>query len=167
MTLLLCERDSLTRRLGWPARVVGTAARALDGALHRPALRRGAKAAVDFMCAAGAVVAAIAVSEGFAAYGLPETATLILLVGILIVLTDTLVGSYRTMWRYTSLPEARALGEAGVTPHRAVAPDQRVGEHNQDPDTLVGSYRTMWRYTSLPEARALGVASILVLVALL
>jgi len=114
MTSLWFERDSLTRRFSWPARVVGTAARALDGALHRPALRRGAKAAVDFMCAAGAVVAAIAVSEGFAAYGLPETATLILLVGILIVLTDTLVGSYRTMWRYTSLPEARALGVSSI-----------------------------------------------------
>src|SRR2546428_352844 len=114
MTSLWFERDSLTRRLGWPARVVGTAARALDGALHRPALRRGAKAAVDFMCAAGAVVAAIAASEGFAGYGLPEPATLILLVGILLVLTDTLVGSYRTMWRYTSLPEARALGVSSI-----------------------------------------------------
>src|SRR6266571_5768725 len=95
MTSLWFERDSLTRRFSWPARVVGSAARALDGALHRPALRRGAKAAVDFMCAAGAVVAAIAASEGFAAYGLPETATLLLIVMFMLLLCVAVRGLRR------------------------------------------------------------------------
>jgi nucleoside-diphosphate-sugar epimerase len=114
MTSLRFELDSLARRLSWPARMVAVAARALDDAVRRPAWRRAAKAAVDFACAAGAVAAAVALDAGFSRYDLQETATLALLVGLLLVLADTLVGSYRTIWRYTSLPEARALGFASI-----------------------------------------------------
>jgi nucleoside-diphosphate-sugar epimerase len=110
VTSLRFELNSLAQRFGWLARTAVAAPRALDAAVQRPALRRAVKAAIDFSCATLAVVLAISVSEGFAAYGVQETATLCLLVGLLLVLTDTLGGSYRTIWRYTSLPEARVLG---------------------------------------------------------
>ncbi len=114
MTSLRFEFDSLARRFSWPARVVADVARALDDAVHRPALRRGAKAGVDFACAALAVVSAIALSHGFVRYSAQEIATLSLLVGLLLVFADTLAGSYRTIWRYTGLPEALALTFASM-----------------------------------------------------
>src|SRR5216110_2136524 len=41
--------------------------------------------------------------------GLRETAMLCLAVGGLLIVADTIGGSYRSIWRYTSLPEAFAL----------------------------------------------------------
>ena len=109
MTSLRFEFDYLARRVAWPARFLATGARTLDDALRQPAMRRLAKVAVDLLCAAGAVLAAVAAGEGLARYGLLETAMLALLVGALLVVTDTLSGSYRSIWRYTSLSEAFAL----------------------------------------------------------
>jgi len=109
MTSLRFEFDYLARRVAWPARFLAMGARTLDDALRQPAMRRLAKVAVDLLCAAGAVLAAVAAGEGLARYGLLETAMLALLVGALLVVTDTLSGSYRSIWRYTSLPEAFAL----------------------------------------------------------
>jgi len=109
MTELRFEFDILARRVAWPARFLATGARTVDDALRQPAMRRLAKVAVDLLCAAGAVLAAVAAGEGLARYGLLETAMLALLVGALLVVTDTLSGSYRSIWRYTSLPEAFAL----------------------------------------------------------
>jgi len=109
MTSLRFEFDSLARHVAWPARVLAGAARALDDALRQPALRRLAKVAVDLVCAAGAVLAAVAAGEGLAQYGLRETAMLCLAVGGLLIVADTIGGSYRSIWRYTSLPEAFAL----------------------------------------------------------
>ena len=40
----------------------------------------------------------------------------------------------RHQHEYARDTKGACLGQAGVTPHRAVAPDQRVGEHDQDPD---------------------------------
>ena len=127
MTSLRFELDSIARRLGWPTRIMADATRALDAAVRRPFLRRAAKAAVDFACASSAVVLAIGISHGFVRYSAQEVATLALLVGLLLILADTLVGSYRTIWRYTSLPEARALSFAATFVFLALEALRAVG----------------------------------------
>src|SRR2546430_4918518 len=74
--------------------------------LSDPVTRRAVKASVDFWCAATAVVVAVAVGEGIPAFGVTQTVALTLLVGLLLVVADALGGAYRTIWRYTSLPDA-------------------------------------------------------------
>lgn len=114
MTSLRFEFDYLAHRVIWPARMLAALARVLDGALRRPVLRRAAKVGVDLLCAMAAVGVAIAVSDGLADYGARQTASLGLLVGALLVLTDTIGGSYRSIWRYTSLPEVFVLATSSV-----------------------------------------------------
>ena len=77
-------------------------------------MRRAVKAGLDFCCGAGAVVTAVALGEGIPAVGVAETASLALLVGVLLVVADAVGGSYRTIWRYTGLPEALTLGVSGA-----------------------------------------------------
>ncbi len=106
MTSTHLELDQLANRFAWPVRALASSARLLDPVLRSSTIRRLVKAGVDFCCGAGAVVAAVAVGEGIRVFGVDLTATLAVLVGLLLVLVEAWSGSYRTIWRYTSLPEA-------------------------------------------------------------
>ena len=110
MTSARLELEQLAYGVAWPVRALATVSHALDPLLRSSTTRRLAKAAVDFCCAVGAVVAAVAVGEGVQRFGPGNTATLAVLVGVLVVGADTLGGGYRTIWRYTSLKEAMAVG---------------------------------------------------------
>src|SRR5256885_1825096 len=104
MTSTRLEFDQVAQGLFfWPVR-------ALDRGLRHAGVRRAVKVAVDFCCGAAAVVTAVAVSEGIATVGVAETASLALLVGLVLVVADGLGGSYRAIWRYTSMREAITLG---------------------------------------------------------
>ncbi len=110
MTSARLELEQLAYGVAWPVRVLAAVSHAVDPLLRSSTTRRLAKAGVDFFCAVGAVVAAVAVGEGVRRFGPGNTATLAVLVGGLVVGADTLAGSYRTIWRYTSLKEAMAIG---------------------------------------------------------
>lgn len=103
MTSTRLELDQVAQGLFlWPVR-------ALDRGLRHAGVRRAVKVGVDFCCGAAAVVTAVAVSEGILTAGVAETASLALLVGLVLVLADGLGGSYRAIWRYTSMREALTL----------------------------------------------------------
>ncbi|PYP44308.1 MAG: hypothetical protein DMD42_08210, partial [Gemmatimonadetes bacterium] len=106
MTSTQLELDQLAHRFAWPVRALASTARLLDSVLRDSTIRRLVKAGVDFCCGAGAVVAAVALGEGIRVFGTDPTATLAVLVGLLLVLVEAWSGSYRTIWRYTSLTEA-------------------------------------------------------------
>src|SRR5438093_11500688 len=106
MTSTHLELDQLANRFAWPVRALASSARLLDPVLRSSTVRGRVKGGVDFCCGAGAVVAAVAVGEGIRVFGVDLTATLAVLVGLLLVLVEAWSGSYRTIWRYTSLPEA-------------------------------------------------------------
>src|SRR5947199_3371290 len=106
MTSTHLELDQLAHRFAWPVRALASSARLLDPVLRSSTIRRLVKAGVDFCCVAGAVVAAIGVGEGIRGFGVDQTATLAVLVALLVVLVEAWSGSYRTIWRYTSLREA-------------------------------------------------------------
>jgi len=110
MTSARLELEQLAYGVAWPVRALAAVSHAVDPLLRSSTTRRLAKAAVDFCCAVGAVVAAVAVGEGVWQFGPGNTATLAVLVGMLVVGADTLGGGYRTIWRYTSLKEAMAVG---------------------------------------------------------
>ena len=110
MTSIRLELDQVAQGFFWPVRALAAAVRALDRGLRHAGMRRAVKVAVDFCCGAAAVVTAVAVSEGVRTVGVGETASLALLVGLLLVVADGLGGSYRAIWRYTSMREAVALG---------------------------------------------------------
>jgi len=114
MTSTRLELGQLAYGLAWPMRALASSARALDPVLRNSALRRGVKAGVDLCCGAAAVVAAVAVSEGIGRFGAVETAKLAVLVGLIFVVAETLGGSYRTIWRYTSLPDAITICVSSV-----------------------------------------------------
>src|SRR2546428_5240367 len=107
MTSTQLELDQLAHRFAWPVRALASTARLLDSVLRDSAIRRLVKAGVDFCCGAGAVVAAVAVGEGIRVFGADPTATLAVLVGLLLVLVEAWSGSYRPSWRYPS-PAAAA-----------------------------------------------------------
>src|SRR5256885_14878818 len=71
--------------------------------------RRLLKAALDFCCGVLAAVIAVAVVEGILPFGVGDTARFALAVGCFLVAAQTLESGYRTMWRYTSLREARLV----------------------------------------------------------
>ena len=103
MTSTRLELDQVAQGLFfWPVR-------ALDRGLRHAGVRRAVKVGVDFCCGACAVVTAVAVSEGVGTVGVGETAALALLVGLVLVVADGLGGSYRAIWRYTSMREAVTL----------------------------------------------------------
>src|SRR5436309_8672880 len=106
MTSTGFELDQLAYGISWPVRALAAVARLVDPWLSNPVARRAVKASVDFWCAATAVVVAVAVGEGIATFGVTQTVALTLLVGLLLVVADGLGGAYRTIWRYTSLPDA-------------------------------------------------------------
>src|SRR5258708_13696877 len=107
------ELEQLVYSVAWPVRALAAVTHTLDPLLRSSMARRVAKAGVDFFCAVGAVVAAVAVGEGVNRFGPGNTATLAGIVGLLVVAADTLCGSYRTIWRYTSLKEVMAVGVFG------------------------------------------------------
>ena len=76
-----------------------------DAYLYDSALRRAVKILLDFCCGALAVTVALGVEDG-ARVRAPDTAWLAAGVGCLLVLGHALGGSYRAIWRYTSLAEA-------------------------------------------------------------
>src|SRR6267154_2114656 len=110
MTSARLELEQLVYSVAWPVRALAAVTHTLDPLLRSSMARRVAKAGVDFFCAVGAVVAAVAVGEGVNRFGPGNTATLAGIVGLLVVAADTLCGSYRTIWRYTSLKEVMAVG---------------------------------------------------------
>jgi nucleoside-diphosphate-sugar epimerase len=77
--------------------------------LSGAAFRRAVKMLLDFGCAALAVGAAIAVAQGVRTYGVDASLSLATTVGLLLVAAQTVGGSYRTIWRYTSLREVVAI----------------------------------------------------------
>lgn len=109
MTSTRFELDQLANGFLWPIRAVVHVVRALDRLLRNSSTRRFVKVCVDFCCAASAVVAAVAVGEGIPAIGLAETASLAVLVGLVLIVAEAVGGSYRAIWRYTDLPEALTL----------------------------------------------------------
>src|SRR6266567_242041 len=109
MTSIRLELDQVAQGFFWPVRALAAAVRALDRELRHAGVRRAVKMAVDFSCGAAAVVTAVAVGEGIRTVGVGETASLALLVGLVLVVADGLGGSYRAIWRYTSMREALAL----------------------------------------------------------
>ena len=106
----------------WPARItVNRLAQALRGEWRRcraqgvsclgdRRVRRVLKASLDFLCGAIAFGVGIALSEGVAAFGAAKLTVLAASVGALLVIAEAVGGGYRTMWRYTSLSEAVAVG---------------------------------------------------------
>ncbi len=109
MTSIRLELDQVAQGFFWPVRALAAGVRALDRELRHAGVRRAVKMAVDFSCGAAAVVTAVAVGEGIRTVGVGETASLALLVGLVLVVADGLGGSYRAIWRYTSMREALAL----------------------------------------------------------
>src|SRR6184192_4270099 len=93
MTSTHLELDQLANRFAWPVRALASSARLLDPVLRSSTIRRLVKAGVDFCCGAGAVVAAVAVGEGIRVFGVDPTATLAVLVGLLLVLVEAWSGS--------------------------------------------------------------------------
>lgn len=76
--------------------------------------RRFAKAVLDFLCGAFAVVAAIAMGDGLATVGLRQVLAVAGSAALLTVAADSINGSYRSIWRYTSLPEMIGVGVTSV-----------------------------------------------------
>ncbi len=104
------------RAFGIPAAIPAALARSRRGFLGwgsdletaylcDPILRRAVKILLDFCCGALAVTVALGVEDG-ARLRVAETAWLAAGVGSLLVLAHALGGSYRAIWRYTSLSEA-------------------------------------------------------------
>src|SRR5438309_10684026 len=110
MTSTRLELDQLADTFAWPMRALASTARALDPLLQNSAMRRLVKAGMDFCCGAGAVVAAVGVGEGIGSFGVGETAALAGLVGLFLVAAETWGGSYRSIWRYTSLSDVITIG---------------------------------------------------------
>ena len=110
MTSTRLELDQLADTFAWPIRALASTARALDPVLQNSAMRRLVKAGMDFCCGAGAVVAAVGVGEGIRSFGVGETAALAGLVGLFLVAAETWGGSYRSIWRYTSLSDVITIG---------------------------------------------------------
>jgi nucleoside-diphosphate-sugar epimerase len=127
MTSARLELEQLAYGIAWPVRALAAVGRAVDPLLSSSTTRRLVKAGVDFSCAVGAVVAAVAVGEGIKSFGPGSTAMLAALVGFLVVAADTLGGSYRTIWRYTSLTEAIAIGFSSVIVLGALLAGQSLG----------------------------------------
>jgi len=94
----------------WPFRGAAGWGRTLESKyLRDPNLRRAVKALADFSCGTLAVVVAVALGEGVASFGTSATVLLALAVGCFLVAAEALVGSYRTMWRYSGLHEAAVI----------------------------------------------------------
>ena len=64
MTSARLELEQLAYGVAWPVRALAALSHAVDPLLRSSTTRRLAKAAVDFSCAVGAVVGAVAVGEG-------------------------------------------------------------------------------------------------------
>ena len=127
MTSTGFELDQLAYGISWPVRALASVARFVDPWLSNPATRRAVKAGVDFCCAVAAVVIAVAVGEGIPTFGVAQTAALTLLVGLLLVVADALGGGYRTIWRYTSLPDALTVSLSSAVVLLALLVLQVVG----------------------------------------
>lgn len=109
MTSIRIELDQLAHRFTLPVRALASLVRTLDPLLSSSAARRVIKAGVDFCCGVAAALIAAAVGERTGTWGMEESLMLALLVGLVVVASETLGGSYRTIWRYTSLPELAML----------------------------------------------------------
>src|SRR6266567_4397849 len=127
MTSTGFELDQLAYGISWPVRALAAVARLVDPWLSNPVARRAVKAGIDFCCAATAVVIAVVVGEGVLTYGVTHTAALALLVALLLVVTDALGGAYRTIWRYTSLPDALTVSLSSAVVLLALLVLQLVG----------------------------------------
>ena len=129
------------------------------------AVRSAGKAALDFALAAAAVATAIALQAGAGVTG--DGASVLWLaaaVGAVLLAAHGLGGSYRTIWRYTSLPEMLAIGRSSVVVLGALLAWRAVGLVDLSSSTIVliallvlffcGGLRTVRRwYGSQPKAR--------------
>ncbi len=137
MTSTHFELDQLGYRFSWLVRALASTARLLDPVLRDSTMRRLVKAGVDFCCGAGAVAAAVAVGEGIHVFGVDQTATLAVLVGLVLVLVEAWGGSYRAIWRYTSLPEAIRTGVSSAVVLGALFGLRSLGVVRLSPATLL------------------------------
>jgi len=77
--------------------------------LRNPAHRRYIKAGVDFLCGAGSAVLAITINGSGFTREFVHILALANVVGTSLVAADAITDGYRSMWRYTSLPEAKLI----------------------------------------------------------
>ncbi|HWP36232.1 MAG TPA: NAD-dependent epimerase/dehydratase family protein [Gemmatimonadales bacterium] len=82
--------------------------------LTHPRVRRVVKVLLDYACGAVAVILAILLDAGPAAARASGTVALAAVTGALLASAQAAGGSYRTVWRYTSLREVAALGTSIV-----------------------------------------------------
>ena len=75
-------------------------------------VRRAVKVLLDFGCGTLAVVVAIAVAQDVPTPGVEATGVLAAAMGLLFVAAHAVRGSYRAIWRYTSLREVIAVATA-------------------------------------------------------
>ena len=78
-------------------------------------VRSGVKVALDFSLAAVAAVISVALEYGSVAFHSAGTLRLAVGAGLLLVAVHTAQGSYRSIWRYTSLREAFGIGISSAT----------------------------------------------------
>ena len=83
-------------------------------ALRDFSLRSAGKAALDFSLAVFAIMNAVVLHDGFTAILKPRNMALAAGAGLLLVLVHGAQGSYRTIWRYTSLREATAIAKSSA-----------------------------------------------------
>ena len=90
-------------------------------------LRSVGKAALDFSLAVFAVMNAVVLHDGFTAILKPRNLALAAGAGLLLVLVHGAQGSYRTIWRYTSLREATAIARSSAVLLAALLVAHAVG----------------------------------------
>src|SRR2546426_1607430 len=78
-------------------------------------VRRVLKVVLDFLCGVAAFVVGIVMTQGIAAFGVARLIIAAAGVGGWLVVAETVGGSYRTIWRYTSLADAGSVALSSMT----------------------------------------------------
>jgi len=78
-------------------------------------VRRVLKVGLDFACGATALVVGIVMTQGIQAFGVERLAVAAAGVGAWLVIAEAVSGSYRTIWRYTSLADVEAVAVSSMT----------------------------------------------------
>jgi FlaA1/EpsC-like NDP-sugar epimerase len=78
-------------------------------------VRRALKVGLDFLCGVAAFVVGIVMTQGIAAFGLERLLIAAAGVGLWLVIAEAVGGSYRTIWRYTSLADAGSVAVSSMT----------------------------------------------------
>ena len=78
-------------------------------------VRRVLKVVLDFLCGVAAFVVGIVMTQGIGAFGVTRLVITATGVGLWLVIAEAVGGSYRTIWRYTSLADAGAVAVSSMT----------------------------------------------------